>query len=56
MSDKYEPRHSPPVYSSRPVKPATMDEHASEPWNNWATALVRNEVLAHEKALLKGIR
>jgi hypothetical protein len=56
MSDKFTIRHSEPVYSSRPVKPATMDARASEPWNSWAISLVRNEIQAHEKALLRGVR
>ena len=50
MSDEFELRHSPPVYS-RPVKP-TMDERASAAWNDWATALVRNEIRAREKVLI----
>jgi hypothetical protein len=50
MSDEFELRYSPPVYS-RPVKP-TMDERASAAWNDWATALVRNEIRAHEKVLI----
>jgi hypothetical protein len=54
MSDEFELRHSPPVYS-RPVKP-TMDERASAAWNDWATALVRNEIRAHEKVLAEKIK
>jgi hypothetical protein len=56
MSDKFTIRHSEPVYSSRPTKPATMDARASEPWNSWVTTMVQREILAHEKALLRGVR
>jgi hypothetical protein len=51
MSDELDLRYSPPVFS-QPAKPATMDERASEPWNAWATALVRNEIRARDKVVI----
>jgi hypothetical protein len=33
-----------------------MDARASAPWNAWVATMIQREILAHEKALLKGIR
>jgi|SRR4051812_1314743 hypothetical protein len=55
MSDEFELRHSEPIYSKRTTA-TVMDEAASRPWNLWVTEMIRREILAHEKALLRGIR
>jgi hypothetical protein len=56
MSDEFELRHSPPVFTQRATTAPAMDEAASRPWNSWAVTMIRREILAHEKALLRGVR
>jgi hypothetical protein len=55
MSDEFELRHSAPVFTQR-VTATVMNEVASRPWNQWVTTMIQREILAHEKALLRGVR
>jgi hypothetical protein len=52
---EYRIRHSEPILTQR-ATPATMGETASAPWNAWVTTMIQREILAHEKALLRGVR
>jgi hypothetical protein len=51
MSDEYHLRFSQPVLTQRAAT-TTMDTNASKAWNDWAIALVRNEIRAREEVLI----
>jgi hypothetical protein len=57
-AERWERRQSGPEPEPEPEKPQpsrgapTMDEAASQPWNDWALALVRGEIEHHEKVMV----